>query len=107
MSRWKATERRVAAYLGGERVPVTGRTGERGMATPDIDHGMWSIEVKDYGGETVPKWLKKAMAQAKASLKPDHIAPVAIIHPKGAQIKDSLCVIPLEYLKQIQERLEF
>ncbi len=33
--RWKATERRVAALLGGRRVPVSGRG--RGDA-PDIAH---------------------------------------------------------------------
>jgi len=42
--RWKATERRIAALLGGRRVPVSGRG--RGNA-PDIAHPWLALEVKD------------------------------------------------------------
>ncbi len=40
---WKRFERRVAAIVDGERVPVSGR--QRGYA-PDIEHNWLSIECK-------------------------------------------------------------
>ena len=43
MKDWKACERKVAALLGGKRVPVSGRA--RGHS-PDIEHERLSIEVK-------------------------------------------------------------
>ena len=103
---WKAIERQIASILEGERVPVTGRTGQRGMESPDISHPMWSLECKHYSGASVPKWLQNAMRQAGASLKPYHIAPVAVIHPAGTLVKDSLCVMPLHSLKRIQDLLK-
>ncbi len=42
--RWKATERKIAALLGGRRVPVSGRG--RGDA-PDIARPWLALEVKD------------------------------------------------------------
>ena len=50
--RWKQTERKVAALLGGQRVPVSGRG--RGDA-PDIDHTWLAVEVKDRA--SLPAWL--------------------------------------------------
>ena len=103
---WKAVELKVADYLGEghERVPVTGRTGARGQETPDIISPFWSLELKHK--DSVPKWLRYAMDQSKASLKPEHIAPVAIIHPKGSRIDQALCIMPLESLKKIQGLLD-
>lgn len=40
---WKRVERAIAAAVGGERVPVTGR--QRGSA-PDVSHASLAIEVK-------------------------------------------------------------
>nr|MBA3415748.1 hypothetical protein [Chloroflexia bacterium] len=59
---WKQTERRIAAMLGGERVPVSGRG--RGDA-PDVAHDSFSIEVKHR--QTLPGWLLDALAQAEAA----------------------------------------
>jgi hypothetical protein len=43
-TRWKATERRIAALLGGRRVPVSGRgRGDQ----PDVAPPWFSLEVKD------------------------------------------------------------
>lgn len=103
---WKAIELKIADILGGERVPVSGRTGARGMDSPDISHPMWALEVKHYGGTTIPKWLIKATVQAQASMKPYHIAPVAIIHPKGTPVANALCVLPLHSLVRIQDMLK-
>ncbi len=56
-TRWKGTERRVAALLGGRRVPVSGRG--RGDA-PDIAHPWLALEVKDR--VTRRAWLLDALA---------------------------------------------
>ena len=64
-SAWKATERYVAAALGGTRVPITGRT--TGDA-PDVDHPDFAIEVKRRSSDyAFPQWLEKAFLQARAS----------------------------------------
>jgi len=64
-SAWKATERYVAAALGGTRVPITGRT--TGDA-PDIDHPFLVPEVKRRSSAyAFPKWLEKAFLQARAA----------------------------------------
>tara|TARA_Y100000814_G_scaffold275350_1_gene234682 strand:- start:90 stop:422 length:333 start_codon:yes stop_codon:yes gene_type:complete len=66
-SEWKATERYVAAALGGTRIPVNGR-GD----TPDVEHPDFSIEVKRRSSAyAFPKWLEKAFLQAKAAISDD------------------------------------
>ncbi len=89
---WKATERRVAGLLGGERIPVNGRI--RGSA-PDIAHDTLSIEVKSR--RSVPAWLTEAMEQAQASSR-DSRLPVSVIHQWGRPYADALCVMRLEDL---------
>ena len=57
MSNWKNFERRVAAKLGGKRIPITGRKGL------DIAHPTLVIECK-YRNQ-LPAWLfKNAWRQA-------------------------------------------
>jgi hypothetical protein len=53
---WKAAERRIAAILGGRRVPVSGRS--RGDA-PDIQHDWLSVECKNRA--TLPRWMLDAI----------------------------------------------
>ena len=86
---WKATERAVAAILGGVRIPITGR--QRGDA-PDILHPWLSPEVKHR--ERLPLWLHDAMAQAVASANSDQL-PVVILHEKGARHRDDLISVRL------------
>ena len=74
---WKACERRIAKYIGGERVPITGRA--RGSA-PDIDHAWLSIEVKYR--KKLPDWMHDAMSQAKASARGNQM-PVVIYCENG------------------------
>ena len=87
MSRWKSTERRLAAMCGGERVPITGR--QRGSA-PDIAHEWLSIEVKDR--KSVPEWLKDAMRQAQASKRGEQL-PIVILHEKGMRMTDCMVLV--------------
>jgi len=81
MTIWKHTERELAKRLNGERVPVSGRTGEKGREAPDINHDRFAIEVKQRkkprpgGSSTIPKWMAEAMKQAEASRQPHHRHP--------------------------------
>ncbi len=87
--RWKATERRIAALLGGRRVPVSGRgRGDQ----PDIARPWLSLEVKDRA--TLPIWLLDALDQAEASAT-DKQLPVAVLHRAGDRHDHSLIVLRL------------
>lgn len=97
MSRyWKPVERALAKLLGGERVPVSGRT--RGWA-PDIKHHWLALEVKSR--KNLPIFLANAMDQAEKSAawskrrgEGDRL-PVAIIHQDGGHYRNSLIVLRL------------
>lgn len=81
---WKACERRVAKYINGTRVPVSGRTrGDK----PDIDHNFLAVEVK-YRKE-IPEWLKDAMRQAEAAAMPRQL-PCVILVEKGQDTGEAL-----------------
>ena len=87
--RWKATERKIAALLGGRRVPVSGRG--RGDA-PDVAHPWLSIECKDR--TSLPAWLLEALAQAEASATPLQL-PNAVLHAAGERHAQALVVLRL------------
>jgi hypothetical protein len=82
-SEWKATERYVAAALGGTRVPITGRaTGD----APDVEHPDFAIEVKRRSSDyAFPQWLEKAFLQARASSE--------TVYERTGNIKTPLVVI--------------
>jgi len=86
---WKSCETRVAKYIGGERVPVTGR--QRGDA-PDIKHPWLSVEVKYR--KKLPDWIKDAMCQARAS-QIGHQMPVVILCEKGEETGKAWILTPL------------
>ncbi len=90
MKDWKACERRIAEFLGGRRIPVTGR--QRGD-TPDIEHGALSIEVKSR--KSLPVWLLGALDQAQAASK-DGKVPVVVLHQDRAPYAESLVVLRLK-----------
>ena len=75
---WKAIERQWAERLGGKRVPVTGRT--KGDA-PDVEHDVFSIEVK--AGRVMSTRLQTAVEQAVASQKGEQIPLVCITQTEG------------------------
>lgn len=87
--RWKATERRIAALLGGRRVPVSGRA--RGDA-PDVRHAWLSIECKDRA--SLPAWLLDALWQAEASATATQL-PIAVLHEAGRRHDRALVVLRL------------
>lgn len=84
---WKRTERRVAAFFGGRRVPITGRI--RGDA-PDVAHEWLAIECKER--RELPDWLLEAMRQAEASAR-DGQLPIAVLHERGSELSRSLVVV--------------
>ena len=86
---WKRFERRVAAIVDGERVPVSGR--QRGYA-PDIEHNWLSIECKYR--KSLPEWIKDAMRQAEASARPRQM-PCVILGEKGQKADDALIIFRL------------
>lgn len=88
---WKAFERRVASFIGGERVPVTGR--QRGSA-PDIWHPWLSVECKYR--KTLPEWIKDAMRQAVASKAKVNDLPIVIVGEKGDKVANAWAIVPLE-----------
>ncbi len=98
MKDWKSCERRVAEFLGGERVPVSGRT--RGDA-PDVLHDHLSIEVKSR--RKLPAWIEDAMKQAEASAK-DGQLPVAVLHQDARRYAESLVVLRLEDFSNYLQR---
>jgi len=87
---WKACERRIAKYIGGERVPITGR--QRGDA-PDIKHNWLSPEVK-YRAK-LPFWLHDAMNQAVAAKRGKQM-PCVILCEKGQNTGNSYIIFRLE-----------
>lgn len=90
---WKQCERRVAKYIGGTRIPITGR--QRGDAA-DIDHAWLSPEVKYR--KQLPEWIKDAMRQAKASARSNQ-TPIVIICEKGADVGRAWAIFELEEVR--------
>jgi len=90
MTTWKNTERKIAAIVGGERVPITGR--QRGSA-PDVAHEWLGIEVKHKAN--LPAWLHDAMAQAVACSDNGEKLPIVILHEKGRRHDDDFVVVKL------------
>ena len=86
---WKRSERRTAAIVGGERIPVSGRA--RGDV-PDIAHPWLSIEVKHR--KSLPNWIIDAMSQARAAARSDQL-PCAILHEAGRRHDDNLVLVRL------------
>lgn len=102
---WKDGEREAAAFLGGERVPVTGRKSRRKKGEveeevgtpPDIDHAVLAIEMKD--GKQIPKLLERAMAQAVSAQtwyrkrgKGERI-PAVVMHPFRARRDETFLIL--------------
>ena len=86
----------MARLLGGERVPVSGRT--RGWA-PDVAHPWLAIEVKSRA--RMPVLLDGAMDQAEKSAAwamkrgdGDRL-PIAVIHEKGSHMRNAVVVMRL------------
>lgn len=99
---WKSTERALAKRLGGERVPVSGRT--RG-SSPDISHSHYGIEVKER--KTLPAWLHSAMDQAVKSAATyfrksgNNQLPIVILHETGKHHSNDFVIIRFQDLEEL------
>ena len=89
---WKRTERTIAALLGGQRLPVSGR-GDR----PDVQHPWLAVEVKHR--RTLPQWLLDALRQAEQAATPEQL-PVVVLHQRGQRYADSLVVVRLKAFRE-------
>lgn len=100
---WKASERRIAAILGGKRVPVTGR--ERGSA-PDVEHEKFAIEHKY--GKVLSTRFQTAIEQAlAAAVGTDKLPLVTFEHARKGNAGNIIGITMLmdDFLKLI-EKLE-
>ncbi len=86
MRHWKQAERRIAAILGGRRIPVSGRG--RGD-NPDIEHPALSVEVKTRA--SFPAWLEDALKQAELAAR-DGKTPAVVLHQDRRKYPDALVV---------------
>ena len=89
VSNWKNFERRVAAKLGGKRIPITGRE------CLDIDHPYLDIECKHR--QSYPLWWENAWRQANAG---NGIPVIALGKKYSSDIKT---VISIETLAMLME----
>lgn len=80
---WKAIERDWALWLGGRRVPVTGR--QRGTA-PDVEHPHFAIEVK--AGRVLSSRLRLGIGQAMAAAVGTAKTPLLCISQCSGQGKE-------------------
>ncbi len=94
---WKATERAVAARLGGVR------TGHTGRNSPDVVSDWLCVEVKCR--KRLPDWLLDAVAQARANTWGDRL-PLVVLHQTGTRHDQDLVVLTLRDFEDWWGRLE-
>jgi len=90
---WKHCERTIASLLGGTR------TGCNGESRRDVEHPLWSIEVKHR--KSLPEWLHSAMNQA--ILDAEHRVPLVVLHEKQMKYEDSYILLKLKDFKEITD----
>lgn len=93
---WKAWERLVSRYFGGQRRGADTRDEDAGKT--DIVHPFWAIECKLLGR---PGWadMLDAAKQAETNAKPGQ-CPVAVVKRKNAEQLDALVVVRLETFRE-------
>jgi hypothetical protein len=94
---WKTCERRIAELLGGTRIPVSGRA--RGEA-PDIEHPVFSVEVK--ARARLPVWIEEAMRQTESSAR-NGKTPVMVPHEDGRRYAAALVMCRLSEFVDLLE----
>ena len=93
MTTWKHCERTIASLLGGVR------TGCNGESRRDVEHPLWSIEVKHR--KSLPEWLHSAMDQA--IIEAEHRVPMVVLHEKQMKYEDSYVILRLKDFKEITD----
>ena len=83
---WKRSESEIAARLGGQRVPITGRNGT------DIAYPRLAIEVKSR--TSLPAAWREWMRQARAGA-PEGRLPCVVMHEAGRRHDEDLVLMRL------------
>jgi hypothetical protein len=91
---WKDAERRTAGILGGTRI-----NGARGVQMQDVEHGVFSVEVK-HGKTCIPKFVSDAYEQARRNAPKGKI-PLVVLHKQGSA--QYMAVLPLVELVKFLE----
>ena len=84
---WKNVEREVAKLFGGTR------TGSNGDSRRDVEHPVFSIEVKHR--KSFPDWLHSAYEQADR--EKEHRIPIVVLHERYTKFEDADVVIKAEH----------
>ena len=84
---WKNVEREVARLFGGTR------TGSNGESRRDVEHPVFSIEVKHR--KSFPDWLHSAYEQADR--EKEHRIPIVVLHERYTKFEDAYVVIKAEH----------
>ena len=84
---WKNVERGVAKLFGGTR------TGSNGESRRDVEHPVFSIEVKHR--KSFPDWLHSAYGQADR--EKEHRIPIVVLHERYTKFEDAYVVIKAEH----------
>ena len=102
MRNWKTAERRIAAIIGGRRIPVSGRgKGDN----PDVEQPpALSGEVR--ARASFPAWLKTALKQAELSAT-DRKTPAVVLHPDRRPYWDAPVILRLsEFAELVRSRTD-
>ncbi len=100
---WKAAERKIAALLGGIRIPLLGRKGS------DLDTPVFFVEVKHRKSIAPYLWtefLAQILAGAREAGETEKI-PAVVIHRPGLRYEDALvCFRAGDYGRLVKRILE-
>lgn len=86
---WKGYERRIAADLGGRRIPVTGID----RAGADVECAMFAIQVKLR--KSIPDWLFDWLGGIVASARTQQKIGILIL--RQPRMRDTEAVVILRY----------
>ncbi len=76
---WKAFERRVARFLGGERNRMSGAVDQ--LTAGDVVHDTLYVECKQRATLALDTWMSEALDHAKTERK----TPILALHRKGSK----------------------
>ena len=102
-STWKQSERRMASQMGGQRVPVSGRS--RGDH-PDItgaDNAGFPISIEHkYGRRILSARIHEALDQAHAARRDNELAVVTLEEVRVGKLNRQLVLLSVEDWNRIR-----
>lgn len=97
---WKAAERRLAALLGGRRIPVTG-VDRHGA---DVESAMFAVQVKRR--RSFPAWLDVWLSGICASAKQRKKIGLLVLMTPGKHDKNAMVVMRLSDFRDLHGAVE-